>query len=613
MHVACEPAGGEQSWSRRLRLQAAYRAGVSSDEAALLLDQLTALEPSEYLKTSAGLRTAERQAVLALRGRLRGLDPAVASAVRLDSSGEVRQALRNYWPWLIYTASPPGEAGLDSARDRLPGDLAAAIGREPDRWGLVLETWHYFAGLIGIDAGERKPALNALGELLRRCRPADAQAPTKRSFDIAVEIARLTGLPEELIEAHLRQCHDQLEILWETIEWYEASRRRASMAGYQGATAAGHRNGLPRPGTTPEGRPYLVLASAEYAMLTADISSKVFVRLVSALRLGAEPAREAALRSTQTVYLDRMHGKRDSDGVWIPTKLRGAAPDPEEVASPEPPTTPGHPAAGPSTPPPSAEDRAAAADFAVAQEWLSATVDRCMSRLGDHLLEHGPAAIFPTRAYGNTRSASLGQAHLRAAQNCLQYLACTARLEGRAAVLAPSGGDPTAEFSRHMRATEPARWNGSPNGRKLTGDYVGAVAWAAWRGTTGMDAADAPEVAASIAGPLLAALQDFAALAALDGMVGMMRRFARPTESPRPGWMATITEGADAVAELTRWLAGRASLHGHPTLRALAGQVRELGLAYRDAGRAAARDEVVADADHLIRLAETLAAMGSRP
>lgn len=616
MHAAHTPTGDGQDWGHRLRLQAAHRAGVPAEEATRLLARLVVLEVAEYYKTSSGLSLADRRAVLALRGRLNGLDPVAAGAAQLEPGGEVGKALTSYWPWLIYTANPPVHAGSEPPRDRIPGDLAAAIGREPHRQEFALDSWRLFAVAIGIATGRLNSALSVLAGLLRRCRPTDAQAPSRRAFDIAVEIAKLTGLPDELIEAHVRECHDQLAILWDTMEWFEASRRRAGMAGYRSGTTGRPSNMLPYLTTSPDGQSYLVLSSAEYGMLSGDIGNKVLVRLVRVLRLGEQPERKAALRSAQTVYLDRMHGKRDSEGNPVPRSL---GPDPSDSAgvqepAPQDPLLPGQEVElepGPTTrSPEKIARRAAAVRFAVAQEWLSTAVHQQMVAVGDQLRTKGPTAIFPTRAYGDQRAATLGPVHLRAAQNCLQYLACTAKLDSATgAVLPLAPGECKVEFARHMRTTGPEHWNGSPVGRRRTSDYVGAVAWAAWQAVKGIEATDAPEMTGASANLLLAALQDFAGIAALDGMVAMTRRFARPEEGPRAGWAATIAGGTEAIQLLAGWLANR-STPDSGMRTALAGQVGELGVAYRDAGSAAGMDEVVTNAGRLLRAAEELAACG---
>lgn len=566
--------------SRQLRLDAAAAAGVPAVDAERMLNRIEELEPREYL-SATGLSWACRRKLLALRAGLRSLDPAEVELELSLSHSPTARTVQEYWSWLIGAASPPSS----TQRNRLPGNLAAAVGRMPERREFVLSSWLVIAELIGIDKPAVHAALAELDAVMRRCNHGDVEQPTDRALELAIVISILTGLPNELGQSHRSAWLEQAAVIWRSQEWFAAKNLQSSMSAYRrsGGDAwsgrgkvwiayAGH---APYP-EWDDGMERIVLSRPEAMQLGGDIPRKVLIWLVESLRLGRYPGRGLAIRAATAVYIDRRHFRRDGDGEWIGRQRDEL---PHEVPEPEEPDDE------------TADDRnAIASQVIVARGWLAGAIIDSIHRLTVRYEQAGAAAVFPTEFYREHRSSGLGVLELRASQNWLQHT--LGRIEFDPTTLSPrlaAEGRARAAIALHMRATVPQQWNDSVKGRQLTVGFGAAVGWAGWLAITAVDPADAPDLVSEIAVSLVSALRQHAALATLDALTVAIPRFARPAGRCSLSWFTTVSAGASSVGELAGSLAGspRLATDQPPTgVASTCADLRQLGMAYREVARA---------------------------
>lgn len=577
-----QPTEPDLSPGQLLRLAAAVEAGVPSADAAFSLQELEPLERGEYLKKSDGLKADERQRLWALRAGLRALDTQQARQALSDTE-ELGGTLKEYWNWVINSAYPVVEPGSKRPANQIPGNLASAIARAPGRKEFVLDSWREFAGLLGI---EHEVVLDKLGRDLDSCRPSDVEAPTPRALDLGIGIAELTGLPRQLIAAHGDAWTREHRVLMATNYALHDRARRASMEEFStGGRAEVSLNSAPRTAQLPDGGIRLVLAAPEMEVLNDEIAGQVLKRLVRTLRRGEMPSPNLSFAAAYNAFVTRRHEEQRAPVTVC---------DPADLAL----------LAGPDgcdrvEPFEDADAKLEAAEqFVVAQDWLSGAIDASMRQLAAQLRAHGPEGVFPTVPYGKQRSATFGTAHLRAAQNCLQYLASAAYLHRTTlAARLPSETDLKAELARHMRSTAPAMWNTTEAARQATRGFLGAVASVAWLAAVRIEPGDAPAIATDAATALVHSLRSFTGLAALQGMAGMLRRYAPPKPDPQAAWCATVQAGSRWIEEVATAVSGYPGIASHPALPSVVAGLRELADQYAavaaatgppDAGHAAA-------------------------
>ncbi len=584
-----QPTEPDLSPGQLLRLAAAMEVGVPSLGAASSLRELVALERGEYLKKSEGLKADERQRLWTLRAGLRALDTQQAREALSDTE-ELGGTLKEYWHWVIDSAYPVVEPGSKRPANQIPGNLATAIVRDPGRREFVLDSWRQFAGLLRVDD---EAVLDRLGRHLDGCRPSDVEAPTPRTLDLGVDIAELTGLPQQLIVAHSDAWTREHQILMATNRVLHDRARRASMEEFSaGGRAEVSLNSAPRTAPLPDGRIRLVLAAPELEILNDEIAGRVLKRLVRTLRRGEMPGLNLSFAAAYSAFVTRQHEEgREHVTVFDPLDFAFIdGPDDSDATEPFE---------------DSDVELDAAEQFVVAQDWLSGAIDASMRQLASQLRASGPEGVFPTASYGKQRSAGFGAAHLRAAQNCLQYLASAAYLNRvTLAPRLPSETDPKAELARHMRSTAPAMWNTTGAARQATLGFIGAVASVAWLAAVRMEPGNAPSIATDAATALVQSLRSFTGLAALQGMAGMLRRYAPPKPNPQSAWCTTLQAGSRWIEELAVAVGSYPGVASHPGLPSVVDGLRELAGQYAavatatglpDAGRATARLHAAAD------------------
>gem|GEM_PF-5163997 len=551
-----------------MRLSAGIASGRSPQRAAEILKQLTLLERREYFKRSSGLTAVERCRVWELRAELLGVDRDTAAA-RFGPEGPVALLLAQYWEWVIEQAHPTVTAGSRRQRNVLAGDLAAAIGRDPERRAWAVAAWVQLAEAIGLPVERARDHLLELDAALGKCRATDALAPTPRSIAVAAETVLLSGLPVELVTLQLAEWERQREVLYATVEATELARLRSGINGFRGARSAAS-NFVPRLDRAPDGRTILLLPDPVLGALTLDVYSKVIISMVGALRRGELSGPDQALRAARNVFQEWRHGKRNDSGDWIDrheiTPSGGSRrPVATSVATAEPLSLP-----------------SAGEALLLSREWLGDAVDRALDVLQARLDRDGPEAVFPAGLYGAHRCAALGRVHLTTARNCLRHLIMASRLApDTTAVELRADPDPRAQFAMHMRATRPDRWNTSDRGRRSVHDYLGSVTVVAWHAVRTVDPQQAPQSAGRTAERLLAELHRYTSIAALNGVTATMRRFARPAEPARSAWLTTIEAGSHLVDQLTLDLLVHPGGAGGQALHPALATVGELGAAYQ--------------------------------
>lgn len=583
------PSEPELSAGQLIRQGAAVARKVAPPVASQILRELQPLEAGEYLKKSTGLTIEQRTRLWALRASLRGVD-AQGTRSALADLASAGGTLRGYWAWVIDNAYPAAEAGSAAATNQIPGNLASAIALAPERREYVLRSWVAFAQLLEIDY---HPTIEQLAAVLDRCTLADVQAPTPRALDLGLRIATLSGLPPALVTAHADAWLAEHAILMATNEVHHERARRASFAEFRACNRTQvSLSYAPHTVVLPDGRMSLVLAAPEFELLNEDLAGQVLRRLLRGLRSGELPGNGLAFAAALSAFRTRRGrgASRDAAPLEDPDRLRAI--DGRDGLS----GAPGYDC--------EPELLDTVTQFMVAQDWLSTAIELKTRQLASKLAQQGPQEIFPTKVYGQKGSAGLDLIYLRAAENCLQYVVSGAHLD-RVSRLPrlPVEDQPRAEFARHMRSTAPGRWHGSPAARQAVGGYLAAVACAAWSVINQVQPADAPSIALDRAQELLIAARSFAGLAALDGLLSMLRRFAPPAGRQTAGWLNTVTAGAEAIWELSTAVSQLPGIASHPARPGVRGAMIEVGNHYAEQ---AASDIAVAAAARILDAADRL-------